>query len=243
MGQAIGAIADNSFQVVSSIQNYLGKRKLAKMQRKLAGQIHPEDKSMGLLQQEFNGRMRGAADAERNIQTAQGNALSSIANNSTDSNQALALSMGTQGQADQANLGLAGMENDNHLGLLDRLDNKYDQQYVSDVNAKAALTNAAIANKVSGNSSAVNAGYGMGQAGVAAWQQWGSQRPPTAVAPPTNLMQGNTMGGGLSGAAGQNDMPAGWQSGTGGNYGMVGPQQLTNGMTVGGLSQIGMFNW
>lgn len=139
-------------------------------QEKLANAINPVDttytespyakQNLGAVQNLYNGRMAGASNAERRIGTNQANAIGNINKNATNSQQALALAMGTQGQADDATEKLAVQEGQNKYNLLDNLSSAYktmigegdkvyqDQlrKYNNDVNTKTNLRESAWQN-------------------------------------------------------------------------------------------------
>lgn len=100
----IGSIINTGFQLGGAIGNSINTKKTT---RKLNNLIEedpeyggsPWVKNMyGLAQQRLNGRMTGAAAAERNIYGSQANAMSNINRLSTDSSQALALAAAAQAQ-------------------------------------------------------------------------------------------------------------------------------------------------
>lgn len=143
-------------------------------QNHLANQIHPDyqayqtspyaKQQLGLAQQLFNGRMPGASQEEQNILGSQGNYLSDINRNATDSSQALALGGLSQGVTNNAFGNLQTKELQSKMGFLDNLNAAYQSminegnkayqssfdKYQSDVNAKSALRNAGAQNVNSG---------------------------------------------------------------------------------------------
>lgn len=108
----------------------------------------------------FNARMAGASNMEKNISSAQGNALSSIGRNATDASQALALAAASQGTADQAFSDLQTKESMNKYNMLDNLNQAYAQmigegdkeynsklqKYQMDIEEKNALRQAGMNN-------------------------------------------------------------------------------------------------
>lgn len=149
----------------------LGKYFLGGKQNKLADQINPNWKpyvespyakqSLGLATQLFNGRMPGAAEAARGIQGTQANQISNIGRNATDSSTALALGAASQGQADESVNNLAIKEGGYKAGLLDNVQNAYNQltgehhkvydsenqKYLTDTQNQFALRTAGINNQ------------------------------------------------------------------------------------------------
>lgn len=159
-------------------------------QGKAANKINPQYKaytespyakqSLGLAQQMFNGRMAGAADASRGIQNTQGNQIANIQRNATDSSTALALGAAAQGQADSSVNNLAMQEGQYKTGLLDNIQNAYNQltkehqniyqdqfdKYKLDSAAKQQLKNASTANIVGGISDIGAGALGFATAGL-----------------------------------------------------------------------------
>jgi len=145
----------------------------AAKQNSLANGINPNDPTyevspyakanLGLANSLYNGRMAGATDLERNIQGNQATTLGSINRNATSSSQALALAGAAQGQTNAALSGLQTTEAQNKYALAGQVANAnrdmvneegkvYQDQlrkYQQDVQAKAALRQAA-ANNMSG---------------------------------------------------------------------------------------------
>lgn len=150
-----------------------GKYFFGKKQQKLADQINPNWKpyvespyakqSLGLATQMFNGRMPGAAEAGRGILGAQANQIGNIQRNATDSSTALALGQASQGQADESTNNLAIKEGGYKAGLLDNVQNAYNQltnenhkvydsemqKYQTDTQNQLALRTAGINNQYS----------------------------------------------------------------------------------------------
>ena len=149
----------------------IGKFFTGLKQKKMANAINPQytpyqtsqyaTQNLGAVQNAYNGRMAGAANAERNIQAQQGNQLANIGRAATDSSQALALGAASQGQANQASQNLADAEGQNKRGLLDNLQNAYGtmigedrfkyqdmmNKYQIDMNQQAQLMNTGMQNK------------------------------------------------------------------------------------------------
>lgn len=142
-------------------------------QNSLANDINPNDPTyqvspyakanLGLAQSLYNGRMAGATDLQRNIQSNQATTLGAIDRNATSSSQALALAGATQGQSNAAMQNLQMNEAQNKYALAGQVANAnrdltteegkvYQDQlrkYENDVQAKAALRQAS-ANNLSG---------------------------------------------------------------------------------------------
>jgi hypothetical protein len=124
-----------------------------------AGEINPDyndenvRKNLGMAQSLYNGRMAGAVNQEKNIANAQQNQINNINRTATDASQALALTTGTQGTANQAYNQLGIQELQNKYRAADVLSNAYTQmnnqlmnKYQMDTQAKAATNNAAFQN-------------------------------------------------------------------------------------------------
>lgn len=148
----------------------LAKGLFGKKQIDLAGKINPNLpnyvtspyalQSLGLATQMFNGRMPGAAEAGRGILGSQANQIGNIQRNATDSSTALALGQASQGQADESTNNLAIKEGGYKAGLLDNVQNAYNQltgehqkeynsqlqKYGIDNEAKTALMNSGANN-------------------------------------------------------------------------------------------------
>jgi hypothetical protein len=136
--------------------------------------------SLGLAQQMFNSRMAGAADASRGIQNTQGNQIANIQRNATDSSTALALGAAAQGQADSSVNNLGVQEGQYKMGLLDNVQNAYNQltrehqniyqdqfdKYKLDSAAKQQLKNASTANIVGGIGDVASGALGFASAGL-----------------------------------------------------------------------------
>jgi len=168
----------------------IGKFFTGNKQKKLANQINPQytpyqtsqyaTQNLGAAQNAYNGRMAGAVNAERNIQTQQGNQLANIGRTATDSSQALALGMASQGQANQASENLLGIEGQNKRGLLDNLQNAYGtmigedrfkyqdmmNKFQFDSGSKSQLMNAAMLNKQGAVSDISSLGIKLGAMGL-----------------------------------------------------------------------------
>jgi hypothetical protein len=148
----------------------IGKGIFGAKQNKLANKIHPKweqyktnpyaSQQLGMAQQLFNGRMFGAANQERNIQSNLANFNANVSRNATSGSQAIALAAAGQGQADQSFANLQTQELQNQYGLLGNLNNAYgqmieegrmehqsmQQKYQMDVNEKNALRGAGANN-------------------------------------------------------------------------------------------------
>lgn len=112
----------------------------------------------------YNSRGAGFAVAQDKIAQAQANTLASGSRNATDSASLLALAQGSQNQSDESLVDLATKESQAKVGLLDNLQAAYDKmtqddrliwsdkmtKYNDDVQAKAALRNAAMQNMFGG---------------------------------------------------------------------------------------------
>lgn len=153
------------------LASQLGRFILGNKQNKLADQINPvyndyqtspyAKQLLSTVLNAYQGRMPGATQAGRNIQTAQGNQMYNIARNATDSSQALALGAASQGMADQSISDLAGQEAQYKTGILGNLNDAYSklisedrykneqmlQKYGIDLNAKMGLRGAGIGNQ------------------------------------------------------------------------------------------------
>jgi hypothetical protein len=151
--------------------NSIGRWISGAKQKRLANQINPiwkqyqtspyAKQQLGIAQQMFNGRMSGAGAMERNIASGQAGQLANIGRNATDSSQALALAMGTQGQANSAYGNLAQMEGQNKAAMYQNLERAYGtminegqlehgsiiDKFDRDVMQKNALTNAGMNNQ------------------------------------------------------------------------------------------------
>ncbi len=140
-------------------------------QQQQAKKIHPtwdNDSVKGQLataQNAYNGRMAGATQLENNIRASQGQTLSNINNNATDSTQALALGQQTQNQANDAYGQLQVKEAQNKYNLLDNLNAAYGANnanmkdlFNTETQAKAA-TNAAAFNNIVGGLNNVSSLY------------------------------------------------------------------------------------
>lgn len=139
-------------------------------QNKLANQIHPQytpyqvspevKAQLGLARQLYNGRMFGAADQEKNIAASQAGAMANVNRNATDSSQALALGLLSQGQTNNAYNQLGIQEKQNKYDLVGNLNAGYQamtgerqkvyedmmRKYEIDTQQKSALRNAAYQN-------------------------------------------------------------------------------------------------
>lgn len=147
-----------------------GKLFAGMKQDKLANQINPQDttytenpyakQNLGIINQLFNARMPGAAEAGRQISTNQANTMNNVNRVATDSSTALALGLASQGQADESANELAIKEGTQKYGLLDNLSNAYQtligegdkvyqdkiRKFNNDVNAKSALRKSSMEN-------------------------------------------------------------------------------------------------
>ncbi|MEJ7831148.1 MAG: hypothetical protein WKF91_23275, partial [Segetibacter sp.] len=156
-----------------AIASAIQKGVQAGKQNKLANAIKPDDPTykpsefakanLGLASSLFNGRMAGAAEAERNIAGTQSNTIGQINRNATSSSQALALAASTQGEANDSFGRLSVAEAQNKQSMAGQLYNAnrdmtiennkvyedLQRKYNNDVQAKAALRQAA-ANNTSG---------------------------------------------------------------------------------------------
>lgn len=153
------------------LASQLGRFLLGSKQNKLANQINPvyteyqtspaAKQSLSTTLNAYLGRMPGATQFGRNIQTSQANQMQNVLRNATDSSQALALGAATQGQADQAFADLATREAGYKTGILSQLNDAYSklisedrykneqmlQKYGIDLNAKMGLRGAGIGNQ------------------------------------------------------------------------------------------------
>lgn len=140
-------------------------------QQRMANKIHPQDvtytesqyakNQLGAVNQAYNSRSAGAANAEENIGFNQANSFAGVERNATSGSQALAVLAGLQGQSNQAYTDLASKEAQSHQALLgelgmansamtnenDKIYNDKLRKYNNDLNAKNALQNAAWKNK------------------------------------------------------------------------------------------------
>ncbi len=80
---------------------------------------------LGIANQLFNGRMAGAPQLERNIQTNQGTQLSNLQRGATDSSQLLSLGSQAQGQTNNAFGDLQIQEAQNKQRMLQNLNQAY----------------------------------------------------------------------------------------------------------------------
>ncbi len=83
------------------------------------------EQQLGLAKTMFGGRMFGAPQMEKNLLSSQGNVLNSIGRNATDASQALAASLGTQGETDQQFSDLQTKEQQNKYAMLQNLNQAY----------------------------------------------------------------------------------------------------------------------
>lgn len=158
-GMLLGA-AGSAFKMAKGFQ-----------QDRLANKINPQWKQyqtspfakarLGMAKQLYNSRMAGAANAERNILSSQGNQLETIRRGATDGSQLLAAAAGSQGSADQAFSDLQAREADNKYNMLGNLNDAYEtmlregdkehdsfiDKYRMDVEEKNALRGAAYNNQ------------------------------------------------------------------------------------------------
>lgn len=120
------------FGLVQGVVNAFGSGKANKRLDKLLGQ-DPQykknpfaDARLGIAQQMFNGRMGGAAEAERNIFANQASTASNIQRNSTDAATALSYLTGLQGQTNEAVGDLQLKEAGNKQNMLGNLNSAYE---------------------------------------------------------------------------------------------------------------------
>jgi hypothetical protein len=143
----------------------------SRKQKKAAAKINPvrdfyqvssnATDTVNTARQEYNARMAGAIDQERNIAAAQAATLNNVNQNATDSAQALALAGQSQLQANDAYGRLGIQEKQNKYGLLQNLnaanagmtaekDKVYQDKldfYKEQMAQKQALLNASQQNK------------------------------------------------------------------------------------------------
>lgn len=153
-----------------AVASAVSKASAAKKAKAAANAIHPIDPvyqpsenakaNLGLAEQMYNGRMAGASDLERNIQTNQSNTIGNVNRNATNSSQALALAAASQGQTNDQLNNLAIAEKQNKVAMAgqltaannamtqegDKVYNDMLRTYNNDVAAKTALRQAAANN-------------------------------------------------------------------------------------------------
>lgn len=128
-------VAGAALQTLSTIGSNIDAGKTRRSLKYLGGQDPKYTEStyaksqLGLAQSLYGGRMAGATEMERNIQTNQANTVANVNRNATDSSQALALAAGAQGQANDAY---------GQLGLMENRDKQ--QRYQNLVAAQQGMT-------------------------------------------------------------------------------------------------------
>lgn len=123
---AVGAGLGAAYKIYSGIK-----------QNSLADKINPQytnyqtspyaQQSLGVATQLFNGRMPGAATAQAKLLQSQGNTIANAQRGATDASQLLAVGSGAQAGTDAAEVDLAGKEGQYKTGLLDNVQNAYNQ--------------------------------------------------------------------------------------------------------------------
>ena len=155
----------------SSLLGGVGNMLMGGKQSRMANSIHPVNavynsspyaaNQLSSVRNAMNGRMAGAANAENNIDANQANSFQGAERNATSGSQALSVLAGLQGNTNQAFQGLQDREGQNQNNLLGQLGQAnqgmtdengkvYNDQlrnYNNDLQAKNALTNAAVQNR------------------------------------------------------------------------------------------------